>query len=151
MRLTSQRRMAAQVLDVAGENIWFDTARLAEIKEAITKADIKRLIRNGAIQLKTPNHQSRARARRRTEQRQKGRQRGHGSRKGRANARVSVKETWIARLRVLRRFIKTLRDKELITRPVYHDLYSKSKGGYFRNKRHLQLYADEHELIQKKK
>jgi large subunit ribosomal protein L19e len=141
--------MAAQVLDVAGENVWFDTARLAEIKDAITKADIKQLIKNGAIQIKTPNHQSRSRARVRTSQRQKGRQRGHGSKKGKTNARVNIKRSWITRLRVLRNYIKTLRDKDMISRSTYHNLYNKSKGGFFRNKRHMKLYVDEHELIQK--
>jgi len=142
--------MAAGILGVAAENVWFDTARLAEIKDAITKTDIKQLIRNGAVQIKTPNHQSRSRARVRNSQRQKGRQRGHGSKKGKTNARVNIKRSWITRLRVLRNYIKTLRDSDMIAKATYHDLYNKSKGGFFRNKRHIKLYVDEHELIQRK-
>ena len=42
--------------------------------------------------------------------------------------------------------MKYLREKEIIEKKVYRDLYLKSKGGFFRSKRHLKLYIDEHGL-----
>ena len=44
MRLTSQRRLASQVLKAAKKRVWFNQEGLLEIKEAITKADIKNLM-----------------------------------------------------------------------------------------------------------
>ena len=44
MMLKPQKRIAAQVLKCSPKKIVFDTEKLSEIKEAITKQDIKTLI-----------------------------------------------------------------------------------------------------------
>ena len=151
MKITSQKRLASVVLKVPQSKVKFNTLYLADIKEAITKADIKRLVLQGVIGVKAIMHASRSRARKRADQRRKGRQKGFGSRKGTNNARAPVKEQWMNKVRLLRSFLKELRDKELITTPTYRDLYRKAKGGFFRNKRHLKLFIDEHDLINNKK
>ncbi len=46
MRLKSQRRLAAQLLKIGENKVWFDEDRLEEVKEAITKVDIKKLIKD---------------------------------------------------------------------------------------------------------
>ena len=45
MQLKIQKRLAAQILKTSKNNIQLDSSRLEEIKEAITKADIKSLIK----------------------------------------------------------------------------------------------------------
>ena len=52
---------------------------------------------------------SRSRVRANNEARRKGRHSGFGKRKGTANARTSVKDLWIQRMRVLRRLLKRYR------------------------------------------
>jgi len=47
--------------------------------------------------------------------------------------------------------LKDLRDKDLVTKKDYHELYLKSKGGFFRSKRHIKLYLEEHRLIKREK
>ena len=115
----------------------------------LTKQDIKTLISDGSIKRVRGNEQSRARARIRANQRGKGRQRGHGSRKGRATARLPKKKRWINGIRLQRDFLRKLRDDKLIPKKAYRELYMKSKGGFFRSKRHLELYISEHGLKQK--
>jgi len=147
--LKAQKRIAAIVLKCSPKKVVFDTEKLSEIKEAITKQDIKTLISDGLIKRVRGNEQSKVRVRRRTAQRSKGRQRGQGSRKGKATARLSGKRRWIGRIRLQRYLLKQLRNANTISKPAYRELYMKSKGGFFRSKRHLELYISEHELKKK--
>jgi hypothetical protein len=38
-------------------------------------------------------------------------------------------------------------EKNIITKLAYRELYLKSKGGYFRSRRHIKLYLDEHDEL----
>ncbi len=147
MQITSQRRLAAQLLKCGEGRVWLDQKRLEEIKQAITRGDIRHLINDFAIQKRPEQGVSHARFRKRLIQRRKGRQQGSGTRKGKRTARLTDKTAWISRVRVQREFLRELRDKKLITGGIYHLLYRKSKGGFFRSKRHIKLYIDEHTLI----
>ena len=150
MQLTVQRRIAAQLMKCAPSRVRFDTARTTEIKEAITKFDIWALIKQGVIQRVQIVGTSRGRARALHQQKLSGRSRGHGSRKGRSGARENTKRAWMNRIRNQRELIKTLKDNESITKVAFRDMYQKAKGGYFRSRRHVKLYIEEHNLIQKK-
>lgn len=142
--LRVQKRLASQILNCSQKRVWFDADRLEDIKQAITKHDIRLLIGDGAIKRKPENSTSKVRVRKLKEQKRKGRRKGEGSRKGSLNARVNFKEQWMKKIRVQRKFLKELVDKKIITRNAYRELYLKSKGGYFRSKRHIQVYLDEH-------
>jgi len=150
MRLSVQKRLAATILKCSQKRVWFDQENLEEIKEAITKVDIKSLINQGLIGVKPVKGISRGRTRQAKAQKVKGRQRGTGKRKGSANARTPKKEAWMNKIRKQREFLKELRDKKLITTSSYRTLYSKSKGGFFRSKRHIKIFIDEHKLAEKK-
>ena len=56
----------------------------------------------------------------------------------------------MSRVRLQRMFLKDLKDKKMINKNTFRDLYKKSKGGFFRSKRHIKIYLDEHDLIKKK-
>ena len=148
MNLKSQRRIAADVLNVGGKRVWFNTQSAAEIKEAITKQDIRSLVKKGLIRAKPEKGVSRGRARKNIAQKHKGRQKGVGSRKGKANARLNTKETWMNAIRTQRELITTLKEKKVITVKVYQDLRNKCKGGFFRSRRHIHLYLKDRGLIQ---
>ena len=149
MNLTTQKRLAAQVLKCSPKRIVFDFTKLDEIKEAITKADIRALVIEGAITKKSVKGISRVRARKRHVQRTLGRQRGYSTRKGKKTARLPRKREWINRVRLQRNLISNLKERKLIDNKTFRDLYQKIKGGFFRNKRHLKIYISEHNLINK--
>ena len=87
MQLDTKKRLAAQILKCSKNRIWFDVDRLEDIKEAITKADIRSLIADKAVKEKPVKGVSRTRARKTALQKRKGRRKGIGSRKGKKTAR----------------------------------------------------------------
>jgi large subunit ribosomal protein L19e len=147
MKLKNQKRISAQLLKVGKTKVKFDTERLSDIKEAITKVDIRALIKDNAITSKPVGSSSKGRLRKKLIQKRKGRQKGPGSRKGKKTARLSKKEIWMVKTRIQRGFIKELREKELVTVRTYRDLYKKIKGNYFRSKNHIKLYISENKLF----
>ncbi len=147
MNLDVQKRLVADIVKGSSKRVKFDTMRLDDIKKAITKNDIKSLIQEGVIQIVPKRGISRGRVRKAHDQKKKGLRRGQGSRKGRAGAREDTKTTWMNRIRLQRSYLKTLKDKNVITNELYRELYLKSKGGFFRSKRHIKLYLTEQGLI----
>lgn len=150
MKLKIQKRLAADVMKTSKSKIRFDTERLQDIKESITKVDIRNLIVDKAIYKMPPVGPSRGRARKQQEQKAKGKRKGHGSRKGKATARMPRKEVWMNHVRKQRELLKRLRDNERITKETYTDLYRKSKGGFFRSVRHIKMYMNEKGLVKEK-
>ena len=144
-----QRRLASQIMKCGEHRIKFDPERLDDIKEAITKTDVRSLINQGAITRRRVLNTSRFWARKRKEQKSHSKQKGHGSRKGKKTARLPPKRVWINKIRLQRGYIQSLRDNKMISTTDYHELYMKSKGGFFRSIRHLKLYAQERGLIKK--
>ncbi len=144
MQIKIQKRLAARILKCSKNDIWLDPNRLEEIKEAITKVDLRSLIKDNAIMAKRIKGISKFRIRKNKLQKSKGRRRGAGSIKGGKNARLRGKTAWMGRIRVQREFLKNLRDKKAIDLRSYRSLYMKSKGGFFRSKRHLKMFMHEH-------
>lgn len=146
MNLRNKKQLVARMLEVSPKRVWVDNTRAQEVKEAITRDDIKNLMKNGVIALKQKKGVSRSRARVNLVQKRKGRRQGAGSRKGVMTARLPSKEAWKQRIRAIRSLINLLKEKELITKETYKELRVKAKGGYFRSQRHIKLYLTEHKL-----
>ena len=151
MRLTGQRRIAAQLLKCGKNRVWFDGKRLSEVKEAITKSDMRSLIRDLAVQKKPEQGNSRYRARKHLVQKKKGRKQGPGARKGKRTARLPKKRAWINKIRPQREILKALNKKGSISSTTYRTIYKKAKGGFFRSRRHIKLYLEEHKLFKHEK
>lgn len=143
MKVDNQKRLAAQILKCSKKRIRFDPDRLSDIKEAITKIDIKGLIKDKAIRKIAARGVSRGRARKRLVQRRKGKQRGEGSRKGSRGARIPKKKEWMNKIRAQRELLRKLKEKKIIDDKLYREFYLKSKGGFFRSRRHIKLYLEE--------
>jgi len=147
MMLKLQKRLAASILRCSPKRVVFDPTRLEDIKEAITKTDLRLLIGDGAISERPAQGVSRVRANKRKTQKSKGLRKGEGSRKGKFTARLPKKKAWMARVRTQRRFLQYLKAKGLIQNIAFKELYKKSKGGYFRSIKHIRLHIHEHNLL----
>lgn len=146
MKINSQKKIAADILKCSPRRVHFDQEALESISEAITKEDLRVLIKEGVISKKPIKGQSRVRANKRLVQKRKGRRSGPGTRKGKKTARLSGKDSWMSRIRAQRKLLKELKDSQAIDGPAYRDLYRKAKGGFFRSRRHINLYIDEHNM-----
>ena len=143
MDLKTQHRLAADILKVGLGRVWMDSEALEEISGAVTRDDVRKLIKEGKIKAKQKRGISRYRARKLAAQRAKGRRRGHGSRKGAKYARYPKKQRWMSKIRAIRRRLKELRDSGKIDRSTYRKLYLLAKGGVFRSKGHVDFYIKE--------
>ncbi len=141
--LSPQKRMAAQLMKAGMSRVWMDTKSVDDIAEAVTKDDIRKLIKRNVIQKRPSKGNSRSRFKVAKAQRNKGRRKGPGSRKGTKKARDPKKRKWVRSIRAMRNSLKEMRDSGKITRSDYRLFYKKIKGGTFRTKNALLLHMRE--------
>jgi large subunit ribosomal protein L19e len=146
MNLTSQRKLAAKILDIGVNRVWIDPERTDEVSMAITRSEIKKLIKEKAIKALPENSQSRGRARVLSIKKKKGRRIGIGSKKGKKYSVVNRKTRWMNRIRAQRKRLVYLRDRRIITTNTYRSLYRKAKGGEFRSVAELERYINDNNL-----
>ncbi|RLG57435.1 MAG: 50S ribosomal protein L19e [Hadesarchaea archaeon] len=147
MKLSEKKRLAARILKVGVNRIWVDPERTGDISAAITREDIRRLIKSGAIRAKPARGTSRGRARKLSLKRKKGRRSGPGSRKGAKHARFREKSRWIQTVRPLRSRLRELKKEGLIGPREYRRLYRMIGGGVFRSKAHLETHLKEKGIL----
>jgi large subunit ribosomal protein L19e len=130
MTLEGQRRISSEILGVGKNKVWFDKNRLDDIKKAITRLDVKELIKEGAIK---------ARIKRKVEKKagKIKKRRGTGKRKIRVMRR---KEKYIKKIRKLRKYIHEIFEKKIINQKEKKKLRVMARSGELRNLRHLQEY-----------
>ncbi len=150
MKLSVQKRLASVVLKCSPKRVHLTPERAADIKEAITKSDIRGLVAEGVISEVQKKGVSRVRAKHKADQRRKGLQRGPGKRKGKKTAIVPRKEAWMAKVRTQRIFLKELRANGVVDQASFKSLYRKTGGGFFRNKRHIKIFMNEHQMAKTK-
>ncbi|MEM1535402.1 MAG: 50S ribosomal protein L19e [Candidatus Pacearchaeota archaeon] len=135
--LKLQRRLAASILKVGLDRIKFDPERLNEIKEAITRADIRELIKDKAIIKLPAKGYARRAGRRRQLRKRKGRRRGPGKIKKYV---VERKRNYIILIRNLRAYLKALKNRHIISSSEYKILRKRAKSGAFKSKKELVDY-----------
>ena len=132
----SKKRMASDVLNVGKSRIKLDQESSELIDDAITRASIRGLIQQGVIWVAPERGISRGRCKSKQKRISK-RGRGQGSRKGAAGARSNKKVQWITKIRALRKYLKSLKERGHITKPTFNNLYKQAGGGQVRSVRHL--------------
>lgn len=126
MNLESKKRLAAKTLNVGLERIKFNTSRLDEIKEAITKQDIRDLHSDGAIMIKEIKGRK-AKVEKKTRRRA-----------GKVRKKIKGrKRNYVIITRKLRAYLKELKDQTKIDTEKYNSLNRKIKMKEFKSKRQL--------------
>lgn len=124
MNLRNKKKLMARVLKVGANKIRLNSGMKEEIKEAITRQDMRDLMKEKIISLREGKG-------RKSKIKSSGR-RGFGSVKRHKKGRYYVKIT-----RKLRNYLKSLREKNKIGREEYHVLRKKIKAGIFKDLNHL--------------
>src|SRR2546428_260212 len=121
MSLKNQKRLAASLLGGGLNRVWIDPEENDRVQSAITRDEIKSLIREGRISLLPKTGISRGRHRAKS-----GRRKKAGSRKG---GQKPGKEAWVLKIRAIRRHLRWLRDKRQLSAGNYTTLLGMAKGG----------------------
>jgi large subunit ribosomal protein L19e len=145
MELNQIKKLAAKVFGVGIDRVKIIDKEKAD--QAMTREDVRSLVKQGKIEIKQKKGVSRVRARKIAIQKKKGRKKGSGKRKGGTKARTPKKKDWMKKVRALRKKLREI--KPTMETGSYRRLYNMVKGGYFRNKSHLMLYVKEKELVKK--
>ncbi len=127
MNLKKKKALAARTLGVGEKRIKFLEPRLEEIKEALTKQDIKDLVKDGAIVIKNIGG-------RKTIVRKKKRRTAGNVRK-KVNRR---KEEYVALTRKLRKQLRIMEGK--LTKKEKEDLRKKIKNKFFESNAAFKSY-----------
>lgn len=149
MNLTTQKRLAADILKIGVNRVWIDPEHIDEVAMAITRESIKQLINQNVIKAKPKKGISSYRSKKLAKQKSKGKRKGRGSIKGAKNARTPKKEAWMTTIRALRTDLKDMREKDMIDQTTYRKLYRMAKGGAFRSKSYMKTYARDHDMLNK--
>ena len=126
MNLSKKKELAAKTLKVGKNRLCFSNEHLPEIKEAITKQDIRDLHAEGIITIKP------VKGRKKIKKRKTRRGPGKIKKKVRKRKQVYVKIT-----RKLRTYLKILKSRGVISNELYIDLRKKIRMRAFRSKAHL--------------
>ncbi len=134
MNLDKKKGIAAAALKAGRNRIVFDKERLNDIKEAITKQDMRDLFKDGAISIRQVKGRHKIK---------KGKRRHSG------RIRKKLKEgkrAYVLKVRKLRGYLKMLKARNEITRKQYQRLRGYVKAGMFRDIKQIILFMRENEL-----
>ena len=137
MKLENKKAFAAHVLGVGKGRIVFNKLRLSEMKEAMTREDIRNLFNEGAISIK--EIKGRLKAVKRKNRRRAG------------STRQPVKNTklhYMITARKLRSYLAELRKAEKLTQDMFLMLRKEIRAGNFEDKARLK---DRIRLLEAKK
>ncbi len=148
--LSSQRRLASQILGIGQNRVWIDPARVEDVEGAITREEVRKLIHEKIIQRLPDKGVSRGRAKTILEKKRKGRRKGPGSYGGSGHATVTKKEAWMLKIRSLRRRLRELKATRIITETTYTQYYRMAGSGRFNSVAELERFLKGHELWRKR-
>ena len=148
--LSSQRRLAAQILKVGQNRVWIDPERMDDVEGAITRDEVRKLIHEKVIVSMPEKGVSRSRAKSIRAKKVKGRRGGPGSVTGAGYARVTQKQAWMIKIRSLRRKLRELKATRTITEDTYSQYYRMAGSGRFQSIAELERNLKANDLWRKR-
>ncbi len=148
--LTSQRRLAAQIMKVGRNRVWIDPQRIDDVESAITREEVRKLVHEKVIDVLPIQGVSRGRAKVIQKKKRKGRRKGPGSKTGTPKATISKKDAWMTKIRSLRRRLRELKTTRVITEANYRQLYMIAGSGRFASIADMERYMKAHEMWRKR-
>ena len=136
------RLIASEVLKIGKTKVFISPGQAQRLKDAMTKEDVRELIKEGLIRKRKDNLQSKARARVLKAKKKKGRKKGQGKRTGKKTARTKKKETWIKNVRAQRRTLKEMKKSGVKLKKPARKIYLMIKGNYFKGKKYLEALVE---------
>ncbi|MFH1390697.1 MAG: 50S ribosomal protein L19e [Candidatus Diapherotrites archaeon] len=137
------KTITAALLKIGKTKVYISPSEGQKVKEAMTKEDVRILIKDGVIKKRKDNLQSKSKARVLKAKKKKGRKKGHGKRTGKKNARSNKKEKWIKNVRAQRRVLKEMKESGVKLKKPARQIYLMIKGGYFKGKKYVQAMVGE--------
>jgi len=131
MNLRTKKALAIKTLGVGKERIVFIESRKEEIKEAITKQDIRDLVAEGAIIIKEVKGRKKVKKRKN--------KRGTGKIKKTVNTR---KRDYVIMTRKLRKYLKAVKESLGLSREEIKDTRNRIRNKTFRSKAVLKEYLE---------
>ena len=128
MNIGKKKSLAIRTLKVGKERIVFLKPRLDEIKEAITKQDIRDLQKEGAIIVKGIKGRKKVK---------KINKRSTGNIRKKVNKR---KKDYVIMTRKLRRYVAEMKKQGVLNKEEISDIRNKIRNRIFRSKAHLKNY-----------
>jgi large subunit ribosomal protein L19e len=144
--LSSQRRLAAQIMKIGQNRVWIDPERVDDVDVAITREEIRKLIHEKIITSLPEKGVSRSRAKTIIEKKRKGRRKGSGSKTGSPRAKITKKEAWMIRIRSRRKRLRELKTSRIITESTYRKIYMVAGSGKFDSIADLERYLKTNDL-----
>lgn len=132
--LRLQKRIAADILKVGKNKVWFDSNRIHDIREAITKEDIRTLINEKIIKKKPVAGVKRRAGKRKDKRKRKGNSRGTGKKR---RIIINKKKEYANKIRKLRSYIQGLKLQNKISKKESRILRNLAKAGMFKSKKDI--------------
>lgn len=129
MNLSKKKMLASKTLGVGKERIKFVKSRIDEIKEIITKQDVRDLKADGAIMVKEVKG--------RISGNKKKVKRSAGNIRKKVNKR---KKEYVIMTRKLRNYARAMRNQDKITKEHEREIRKKIRNREFKSKAHLKEY-----------
>lgn len=136
--MSLQKKLAAKIMKCSKKKIWIDPKN-EKVKQAITRKDIRRFIKESVIK-KNPGKKPsimRTTIQQRT-----------GSIKGSRKSRMGNKSLWLRVVRPQRRMLKEMSEKKQLKPGAYRKIYRMIKGNAFRSKAHLTTYLKDNHFLE---
>lgn len=128
MNLSKKKKLAVRTLNVGEKRIVFVTSRLDEIKEAITKQDIRDLQKSGAIKVRNVKGRKTV---------IKVKKRSQGNVRKKINDR---KRKYMINVRKQRKYISFLKSQGKISKEEYYELRKKIRNKHFSSLNQLKQF-----------
>ena len=131
MNLSKKKELAKRTFGVGENRIVFVESRLNDIKEAITKQDMRDLRQDKAIIIKE----------------KKGRKKVIGKRRRRSTGNIrkkinTRKKDYVILTRKLRKYVSEIKNQGKISKEEVNDIRKKIRNKAFRSKSHLKEYIE---------